>query len=73
MSGDSGRRDTDKWISKIMNLWPIILAIFSLIVYGTTIKVKVDDHESRITKLEGSMDRIADNTDKLVEELITKK
>lgn len=67
------RRDADSTVSKLMNLWPLIVALVSMIAMATTIKNRVDDHEARIGRLENSMDSIKTNTDRLVDELLDKK
>lgn len=67
---EHNKRYSDTLTSKISKLWPMLVALVSVIVMATTMKNKLDDHESRITKLENSMDRIASNTDRLVEKLI---
>jgi hypothetical protein len=67
------RRNGDRFIHKLINLWPLIIALISVIAMATTVKNKVDDHENRISKLERSMERVADNTDRLVTELLDKK
>lgn len=69
----SGNRFDDSFWGKCVKLWPLLVALISVIVMATTIKNKVDDHESRLQKLEGSVDSIRNNTDRLVDELLGKK
>lgn len=64
---EHNRRDSDTFTKKISMVLPLVIALVSVIAMATTIKNKVDDHESRISRLESSLDRIALNTDKLVE------
>ncbi len=63
----------DTLSKKISNLWPMIVALISVIAMATTIKNKVDDHETRLQRLEGSMVTIQSDTDRLVSELLDKK
>jgi len=67
-----GRRNGDSVMRKIVDLWPVILAVVTLIYGAAMIQGKVADHEVRITKLETGMGAIQSDTDRLVEELINK-
>ncbi len=64
---DHNRRDSDTLTGKIAKLWPMLVALISVIAMATTLKNKVDNHEDRIIRLESSLDRIASNTDKMVD------
>lgn len=64
------RRRADTPWGKIVSAWPLIVALVSVIVMGTTIKNEVDEHETRLQKLEHSVDVVRSNTDRLVAELL---
>ena len=70
---DHNRRADDTWVSKISSLWPILMAIITIIILGTSLKNKVDEHEFRISKLETSIINIQFNAQRLVDELLDKK
>jgi hypothetical protein len=75
-------RDSDHWLSKIINLWPIILAAIGIITMATTFKNRLDaqtiisqDHENRIRNLEANeetLDAVKADTGRLIRELIDK-
>lgn len=69
---NENRRIEDTWYVKLYRLWPIVLSIVSIIYLAARVQGKVDEHETRITKLETDMDHIRSNTDLLVEKLIRK-
>jgi hypothetical protein len=70
---DHTRRDSDTLTGKISSLWPMLVALVSVIVMATTMKNKLDDHETRLSRLENSMGTIQADTDRLVSELLDKK
>ena len=70
---DHNKRATDTLTGKISTLWPMFVALVSVIVMATTMKNKLDEHEARISRLENSMYSIQVGTDRLVNELLDKK
>lgn len=70
---DHVRRAADTFTGKLERLWPMIVAIISVVVMATTVKNKVDDHETRLQRLENAMGTIQANTNRLVDELLEKK
>lgn len=70
---DHPKRFDDSPIGKALKLWPLVVALVSVIAMATTIKNTVDIHETRISRLENSMSTIQSNTDRLVYELLDKK
>lgn len=63
------RRHEDRLIPKLLKLWPVILTMVTLIFTAATIKAKVEDHESRIARLEiafNDLNLIKNNTDQIL-------
>lgn len=53
---------TKNFIRPLLEAWPIVLAVFSLTVFGAQASATISDHESRLTKHEGML---IDRTDRL--------